>query len=124
MRRQPEWADWGWLAFHVVGGVAGHVWGWWVPYWVTFAFVEVVGIIWEVPMTWSVRGWLRRGGKVRQGVTLAWCFWFSATWGLYSPLPLWAAGLVMIPFYTWITRHFLDSLRRRKPDGPVEEDPV
>lgn len=119
MKESSRVADAAWVAFHVVGGILGHALGLWVPYWAAFLFVEVVGLVSGFPMTSTVRTFLRNApagppGRWRFALVLAWSFWFSATFGLFAPVPLWVAGPIVVGFYLWLGRHFFDEVRRRK----------
>lgn len=99
-----------WVALHLAGAVAGHVWGLWLWYWGAFALVEAAGLVWGFPYTATVRGFLAgsegRTGFLRATLVGVWCVWLLVTWVLYSPLPGVVPGLVMVVFGLWIWAHF------------------
>jgi len=109
-------ADVAWVLFHGLGAVACYAAGFWVPYWVAFLAVELVGLAVDFPMTDSVRGVLaadaEEGRVARHVLVGSWRAWLVATWWLYAPLPETLRGLVGLGFLVWIVPHFWDSLPR------------
>lgn len=120
--------DLGWILLHVAGAVAGHVWGLWVPYWATFAFVELVGLVARFPFTWTVHGFLDDGSGFAASWRLtlvgAWSVWLVATFLLFAPLPAWVKGPIAVGFGVWLWPHFFGHRTpRTTPDSPTPDSP-
>lgn len=112
--------DWSWFLFQLLVGIVGcHLLGIWNIYWISFAIIEVVGLVISRPLTFSIRRFLkaqtgRWDGVLRNTLVAGWMAWFMITWMIFSTAPDMFKGAIMLVFLTWGVYHFFRKLRRGK----------
>lgn len=111
--------DFVWVAFHALGLTASYGFGYYFEYWLLFFALEIAGLLFRFPFTWTVRPFLAGakgglGGFLRLVLVALWAVALLVGWYEHAPLPATLKGIVGVIFTLWIIDHMYAGLKKEK----------